>query len=331
MDPMVTNHILGLGFGEHQGFKNMAVFPLLSPSDDKQEYLTLKEALEKKLLCVTEVSSGGSVPELKVTNNADISVLLLDGEEVIGAKQNRVLNTSILVKEKTEVVIPVSCTEQGRWSSISPEFRDSDTVANTKLRRIKAQTVASSLQGTGEFRSDQGTVWNTIDEMSAKADVKSRTHAMKDVFEQKMKDLDEYIQAFRCVPHQGGLLALINGGVVGFDFVSREKAYEILHPKLVKSYAMEAILESKTGETPDREAKPAIEKAKAFLNEAAQCEEKKYKSVGKGQDYRFEGKQMVGSALEDEGRIIHLAFFRITESEKAGEIAAMKRRRGFRI
>jgi hypothetical protein len=331
MDQIIKNHLLGLIFGEYQEFKNMAVYPLIAPRNGGPEYLTLKEALEKKLLSVTEVGPGGSVPELKVTNKADISVLLLDGEEVIGAKQNRVLNTTILVKEKTEVIIPVSCTEQGRWTSISPEFRDSDTVANTKLRRIKAQTVASSLQGTGEFRSDQGTVWNTIDEMSAKADVKSRTHAMKDVFEQKMKDLDEYIKIFQYMPHQGGLLALINGEVVGFDFVSREKAYEVLHPKLVKSYAMEAILESGAAVTPGQGAKPAIEKAKAFLNEATQCEEKKYKSVGKGQDYRFEGKQMVGSALEDEGRIIHLAFFMITESEKAGEIAAMKRRRGFRI
>jgi len=77
MDPVVKKYILSLNFGEPQEFKNMTVFPLLSPHDGVPDYMTLKEALEKALLVVTEVSSGGSVPELKVTNKADISVLLL--------------------------------------------------------------------------------------------------------------------------------------------------------------------------------------------------------------------------------------------------------------
>jgi len=58
-------------------------------------YLTLKEALEKRLLVIKEVSAQASVPELKVINNADLPVLLLDGEELAGAKQNRVLNTTM--------------------------------------------------------------------------------------------------------------------------------------------------------------------------------------------------------------------------------------------
>jgi len=54
-------------------------------------YLTLKEALEKRLLVIKEVSVEASMPELKVINNADVQVLLLDGEELACAKQNRVL------------------------------------------------------------------------------------------------------------------------------------------------------------------------------------------------------------------------------------------------
>jgi hypothetical protein len=76
--------------------------------------------------------------------------------------------------------------------------------------------------------------------------------------------------------------------------------------------------------------KPGVDKAKDFLKEVGKCKEKKYKSVGKGDDHRFEGKQLVGSALKFQKKVIHMAFFSITESEKAGKIAGFKRRREFR-
>jgi hypothetical protein len=63
-----------------------------------------------------EVSRGGSVPELKVVNKSDRMLLILDGEGLVGAKQNRIVNTTILIAGNTTTVIPVSCVEQGRWS-----------------------------------------------------------------------------------------------------------------------------------------------------------------------------------------------------------------------
>jgi hypothetical protein len=326
MDTVIKNYLFGLKLEEPQQFKNMVVVPLATPLDGGPEYITLKEALEKNLLIITEVSEGGTVPQLKVSNKAEIPVLLLDGEELVGAKQNRVLNTTILLKEKSEMVIPVTCTEQGRWAYVSKTFHDSDTMMSTNLRVMKAQTVSDSLRDSREFRSDQGTVWQGIRQMAEETQAESRTGAMKDVYEAKMAELDEYLKAFACVPQQKGLLAFINGEVVGFDFVSREEAFRVLYPKLVKSYAMEAILQAKS------EAPEAKEDAdKAFLEEADQCEEKRYESVGIGWDYRFEGKNVVGSALAVEDKVIHMAFFRITESEKAGRIAELRRRRGFRV
>jgi len=105
-------------------FNNMGVIPLFTSINESPQYLTLKEALEKRLLTITEVSQSGSVPELKVVNKAKIPVLLLDGEELAGAKQNRVLNTTILLKENSETIIPVSCTEQGRWAYATAAFAD---------------------------------------------------------------------------------------------------------------------------------------------------------------------------------------------------------------
>ena len=66
-------------------------------------------------MIVTEINESGSVPELRITNNLDERVLLIDGQELIGAKQNRILNTDVLVSAKKSLNLPVSCVEQGRW------------------------------------------------------------------------------------------------------------------------------------------------------------------------------------------------------------------------
>jgi len=84
--------------------------------------LKLKETLIQNLLKITELNDSGAVPQLKVMKNAELPVLILDVEELMGAKQNRIVNTSILLKEKFKTIIPVCCVEQGRWSYTSKKF-----------------------------------------------------------------------------------------------------------------------------------------------------------------------------------------------------------------
>jgi len=327
MDKNIKNYLSQFKFGDLQHHKNMGVYPLFCELNHEPEYITLADALEQRLLDISEVSHEGSVPELKVKNRADTPVLLLDGEELAGAKQNRVLNTTILLEKKSETVIPVSCTEQGRWSyaGASQGFHESGTVMIPKMRMMKARDVSDTLADSQQFRSDQGTVWTAIDEMSRISSTHSETRAMKDVFEAKKEDLDKYLDTFTCLEGQKGLVAFIDQSIVGFDFLSREAAYSQLHLKLVKSYAMEALLnkEQKTG-------KPDVDQAHKFLKTAAKCEEKKYRSVGLGWDYRYKEKDTVGSALKVEKKAVHIAFFRVTESERAGRMADSTIRRRFR-
>ena len=133
MEKIIGDYLSSIELGDVQQHKNMAVFPLFTSLNHGPEYLTLKEALALGVLVITEISEGGSVPNLKAINKGDLPILLLDGEELAGAKQNRVLNTTILLKEHSETVIPVSCTEQGRWSYRSAEFADSDVIMAQKL------------------------------------------------------------------------------------------------------------------------------------------------------------------------------------------------------
>ena len=326
MDAVITRYLAQVQIGGLQTFKNMGLAPLFTDVSGGADYVLLKEALENDMLIITEVDQSGSIPELKVVNTSPLSVLLLDGEELMGAKQNRVLNTSILLKGRSETVIPVSCTEQGRWRYTTDAFSHSDTMMSQKSRASKTQTVTVSLRAKRGYTSNQRRVWADIDKMLGKADVTSPTQAMQAVYAAKEKELREYLQAFPLVRHQRGSLVFINGKPAGLDLISREPAYEKLHARLVKSYAMDALLHKA-----EQFTAASIDKAKAFTREIEACHESRFESVGEGFDYRFEGPRVIGSALVVQNTVIHLAFFRLDEDEEEeGYLSSMTNRRDFR-
>jgi hypothetical protein len=332
MEPLLKNFVSSFKLAKGESHKAMAVFPITAPPDGGPDYLSMKEALEKGVFVVTEVSEGGSVPNLKVSNKGDLAVLLIDGEELAGAKQNRVLNTTILVAAGAELIVPVSCTEHGRWGYASREFEDAGHVMACEMRIINKSRVGTSLKERGAFSGDQSEVWNQVEKLSAEAGTSSRTGAMRDVFEEKKADLEGYLKAFSCGTDQRGLLVMIGGEVMGFDFVSREKPFAVLFPKLIKSYAMEAWLRSRRGNgRGGKDDVPDAAKAGAFLHAVSECAEKTYPSVGLGKDVRLEAAGLVGSALVVDGAVIHLAAFRATDTDKAGNMAGFNRRRSFRI
>jgi hypothetical protein len=85
-------------------------------------YLILEEAIQSGAFRITEVSESGTVPRLRALNETTRPVFLLDGDQLIGAKQNRILNLSLMLGAKSESDIPVACVEAGRWRSQSREF-----------------------------------------------------------------------------------------------------------------------------------------------------------------------------------------------------------------
>ena len=302
MELNLKDYLSKIEMGERQQFKNITVVPLFYADAGKVDYLTLKEALDKKAIAVNEVSAGGSVPELVVDVNSDVNVLILDGEELFGAKQNRILNSSVLLWGKSRTTVPVSCTEQGRWRHVSPTFYDSENVANYPMRAAKNMSVSHSLQAKEGFRSNQGEVWAGVSDLQMKAKVVSPTHAMRDVYESKKGELDAYLKMFEHRPGQRGMLVFINGVAVGLDIVSRDSAYRVYHEKLLRSYCIDAVYRTR-----QENSEPGPDKAREFLEKIAGCRESKYKSVGKGDDHRFEGKGLTGSALEVDGEVLHLA------------------------
>jgi hypothetical protein len=132
----------------------------------------LDEALASKAVDVTETSDSGSVPVLKFLSRSPVPVLLLDGEELIGAKQNRILNASILAPAEADMLLPVSCVEAGRWRYSTNSFRAADHALFAKARARKAARMAamhverrvgrSRHAVARQYDADQHEVWSDI-------------------------------------------------------------------------------------------------------------------------------------------------------------------------
>ncbi len=250
-----------LQVGERQAHGPLAVFPLRLAETEGPGYITLREAIARSSAVVTEVSEGGSVPELRVLNTGDARILVLDGEELRGAKQNRILNTSILIGAHSSLLVPVSCTEQGRWSYASREFDESEVVADRQVRYAMKDSISVSLASGGGHRSDQGRVWREVGELHQRHGTASPTAAMRDAYQSRKPDLDAVLAAFPLQEGQQGMLVLHGARAVGLDLVSRAPQYAELHDKLLRSYAFEALV--RDGEPGDRAV------ADAFLERIA--------------------------------------------------------------
>jgi hypothetical protein len=298
----IRDSLEALAVGAPQAHRNLALYPLLGERDDPAGYLLLDEALEKNLARVTEVSAGGSVPELAFENGSAEKILLVDGDELVGAKQNRVINLSILVAGGKRIVIPVSCVEQGRWSYRSRDFAPAKRALFAKLRAKKMAAVSHSLRERGTRHSDQGEVWNDVAAKLEFCRVRSETSSMGDAYESRAEDLDAYAQAFRPQARQRGAVMAVDGKVVGLEVFDSAAVFAKYQEKMVRSYALDAI-ETANGKTlapPEEEVRRFLEKMKAAAAE-------RFAALGEGEDLRLSGEGIAGGALAAGGRVVHLA------------------------
>jgi len=286
-------------------FRNLAVYPLIAPSERAPGYLLLDEALARKSARVTEVSESGSVPELLFVNDAEEDVLLVDGEELVGAKQNRILNVTILVGAKQQVTVPVSCVEQGRWAWRSRHFESAERSLFARARAAKMRHVSASLQRTGTYDSDQGEIWNHVNEKLFALHVRSATGSMGDAYEERAASIEDYAKALTPSERQVGAVFAVDGKVTGLDLFDSAAAFRKLMGRLVRSYAMDAI------ERP-ADAKPPVEEVvRAFLQDMKSAALRSFPAVGKGEQLRLESEALAGGALYAQDHVVHLCAFRV--------------------
>jgi hypothetical protein len=310
MESQIKTYLAGVTIGEPQICQNLVVFPLQAPQNGVMSFITLDEAIAAGSVVVSEISASGSVPQLLVANKGDTAVLFVDGEQLIGAKQNRVLNTSVLVQGKTEAKIPVSCTEQGRWSYNSAHFDSAKYIMAAKARALKSQSVTTSLRSSSSYFSNQAQVWDQVRMMQADARVASPTSSMSDVFNACENKFQDGLAHFICQPGQQGLLVLHNGRVAGLDLVSRSEVYAQLHQKFVRCYLLEPLTDPATEAQP-QDPERARDEARNFLDKITHAGEEKFQSAGYGWDFRLRADGLSGNALVAEDHVIHATVFKV--------------------
>ncbi len=305
MENVIREYLGQIKIGRQQSYQNLALFPLLSGCEGTLDYLTLDEALSDDLIEVAEMDQEGSVPEIQVTNRSDRKVLILDGEEVVGAKQNRIVNTTIIVGAHSTTVIPVSCVEQGRWSYQGARFRSGDKLMSAELRAMKAVQVQNAVRESGRFRSDQGALWDKIEEKAMRMKAASPSMAMSAIYDKEMPTLREYAGRFRPVETQAGAVFMINGRIAGLDGFAGPAPLSKYFKKLVESYALDAIDRLE----PDRKHKARRENVTAFLKDSLSAAVESRPSVALGTDCRIASAKLGGFALVLDDQVLHLAMF----------------------
>ncbi len=312
--------------GEGMHTTNLTIFPLFwkgkhertstdpSPSwggdgggtGEKERYRLLADAIDAKQAIVEETSESGDVPLLAVRNDGAIPVLIPEGEILIGAKQNRTVNLTLLVAGKTQMQMPVSCVEAGRWSRKSRHF-EAKAWAHPKLRELKVRSAQMYRRETGEARSDQGAVWNEVDEHIYALEAPTPTRDVVACFDVAENQLGKYRERVDLPKEACGFVAARGDEVVGLDLFDVPDTLHKLWRRMSDAYFIEATRESREKKrTPKKVAEEflaAVETHLAPADEQPQL----------GFEMELVNDALSGSALWYDGAVCHLSAFTVNQ------------------
>ncbi len=325
--------------GEPFFVRNMLMFPLINPSQKSIEVLTYEEMRQKGIGDIVET---GSVNTALLEYHGDKPLFMLDGEELLGAYQNRVVNTAVWAETEVVATIPVSCVEELRWSG-SDRCAPSGVSVYPTLRALLATTVTQSLRRrrtmstrreyvedgpiayreegvyrTEEdmreyramaFRADQRRVWRTMYSRLSSLEVPSSTrsfHSMVVKFKDETERYIEEIKETEIGEDVVGLAAFAGDKLLSIDIFISNEMLKKFYRKLMTGYALDAI---EFGKKKTRfRAKEDLARIMKTLFEEALFEV--YDGPVHGKDLRYENdKYTARGTLDMEGNLIHVSAF----------------------
>jgi hypothetical protein len=264
------------------GHGNLTVFPVVATtSHDTQEFLTLDEGLRSGDVVVSESGNaaplvrprhgirptrynpgdGAEVNRLVLVNNSKHPLILLAGEIVTGGKQDRVIGKDRLVPAESDPIdLSVFCVEPGRWTATKANFGGFDSAMGGPALRAKVMSDKNQEMVWSEVRKAQSSMVAQLSPPMAAAVGGTSSYArvmQNDEVKQKVDAVAAPLQHdYQSVIKQlhdrnaVGVVVAVNGEIIWADIFANTSLLEKYWPKLVRSYAAEAIVNhSKSTET----------------------------------------------------------------------------------
>lgn len=276
-------------------------------------YRTLEEALAANAAEVTERPGTARVGTLALTNRSAERIFLLGGEVLRGGKQDRMVNTDVLVDAGSQVEIPVSCVERGRWTHISPGFQPGSTATPT-MRCVLSESVTRSYIAGGTPTSNQGSVWHEVDTAAASLGTHSPTSNLSEHYHARAQDLRRVVAALAPPGDACGLLVQFPDGRSALDVFDRADTFRRYVGRLLEGYAADAIAcgRGRTGAAgvptpaPDPSASAVPPAPHTLLAGVTGTE---HAGVGLGTEVRLSSARVRGNALVVAATPVHASIF----------------------
>ncbi len=279
--------------------RNLVVFPLVGTGSNGT-YQTLQEALEHRQAQLLDTED---INEVVLRYRGSDPLVMMEGEEVLGARQNRVFVTTLVAEEPVETPVPVVCVEEGRWSG-GTTFRPSDTVAYPRLRAILSSSVFRNLTHTQTYKADQTAVWESIRSTLTRLQVQSRTQSLHDSFEQLREFLDDYLEDAAFPEDTQGLVSLAGGQILGMDLFASSTLFQKFQQWILRGYTLEAMM------LMDRSTPyPEPEGVQQFLEAVQTLPYRRFPGVIHGEEHRALAQGIVARAAVHRQRLVHLSAF----------------------
>ena len=276
----------------------LTVFPLFLDKPSAPNYRLADEALGDGTAVVEEVTEGGSVPNLAVDNKGETLVLFVEGQELRGAKQNRVLNASVLIAAHTKTVLPVSCVEQGRWRYVSKQFSSSEYYSSSKMRSVLKKSVTESTMTGRGHGSDQGAVWGEVSRSMRSHGAESATMAMSDTMTHVSPVAERHVSEVVYAEGAAGLAIAVGGKVVSVDLFDAPETCRKVWPRVIRGVVVDAMEEKSVTAVSADEVTAAVAglQTEPWAPVAA---------AGAGEEQRSSSPKWHGSVLTLNGNLVH--------------------------
>jgi len=302
----LTDLIETLEIGGPTAAGTLALIPLLRRGSttlgEPPDYLLYQRAHEMSLISIEEVDEAGIVSELRVNNRANKPVLLVEGEVLLGMKQTRVLNVTVLVPAQTNLFVPVSCVEAGRWRATSAEAVGKSAVhLAPSVRAAKTVTVARSMRSARTFDSDQGAVWAGVDRILDRHGANAPSRSYADLAAQDASRFTHVARSVEPEPGQVGVIACVGGKVVCVDVFEAPQVLAALWEGLVASYQAEVMVGDGTPGKPNG--------ARRWFRSIAAGSASVGPEIGMGAHVTVVAPDVEAAALVYETKILHLSAF----------------------